>query len=302
MILWFIGLAIFTYYSQNPDASVTSGDTAFFTFIATKLPTPVPGLIMAAMLAAVMSTLDSGINSLSAIWLKEFHMPYINSDLSDEKQVKVLRIATTLIGVFAVGVGILITQSSNWLGQTVVESATIFHAFEVIVLPAFLYAVLSKRANSILIWIIASLLWGMKFAMLTWYVITKKAAKDWVEGTPRGLAGPIESEWVIYPLLAFAVMVLFWMWRRKVTGEKCLVTFAASLFPLGYATGTFLWYIFSNMSSIEGPLELSFQWVGFPVTVAFIVLGIIGLKFSKVQPEKKYKGLTLSTLDEAIEE
>jgi SSS family transporter len=300
LVLWFLGFAIFTYYSQNPDPRVTSGDTAFFTFVATKLPAPVPGLIMAAMLAAVMSTLDSGINSLSAIWLKEYHEKYINKKMSDREQVRVSRISTTLFGVFAIGIGLVVACSSEWLGQSVVEAATIFHVFEVIVFPAFLFAVLSKRATSTLVWILAALLWGMKFGMLTWYTLSKRAGRVWSQTLELGFGGPINIYWIIIPLILSAGMFLIWLHVKKSTGSKKLFLLGLSIFPFGYSLATTLWYIFSNTTLAEKPLELSFQWVGFPVTIALFLIGFLGLRVSKIQPEEKYCGLTLGTMNEEI--
>jgi SSS family transporter len=293
LVLWFIGLAIFTFYSLNPDSAVTAGDTAFFNFVSTQLPAPIPGLIMAAMLAAVMSTLDSGINSMAAIWLKEVHEKYVDPNMSGKKQVKISRWATAIVGVTAVAIGLVISCSSEWLGQTVVEAATIFYAFDAIVFPAFLYAVISKRANSVLIWITAALLWGLKCGTLTWYTITKKIALVWKSGEPLGLAGPISINWVIIPLCIFAVIFVIWLIKKNSTGEKKLLYLGASLFPAGYAVATLIWYIASHTLVIESPMVLSFQWVGFPVIIAYLVIGMIGLSLSKVQPEKKHKGLVL---------
>jgi Na+/proline symporter len=295
MVLWFIGMGIFTYYSQNPSPLVTSGDTAFFTFVATKLPTPVPGLIMAAMLAAVMSTLDSGMNSLSAIWLKEFHQPYINNDLDGKAQVKVSRYATVVTGIFAVSVAIFIAKSSDALGQSVVEAATILNGFDVIVFPAFLFAVISVRANKVMIWILASLLWGIKFGQMTWYTVTAYIAKSWVEGQPLGLGGPISFSWVITPLLIFAVLFIIWGAMHIKTKKLCLPLLGTAMAPLGYAIGVAIWYFYSNNTEMTKPEVLSFQWVSLPAIISFVVLGTILLMFSKKQPENKYMGLTLGT-------
>lgn len=295
LILWFIGMGIFTYYSQNPNPLVTSGDTAFFTFVATKLPAPVPGLIMAAMLAAVMSTLDSGMNSLSAIWLKEFHQPYVNNDLDGRSEVKVSRYATVVTGVFAVSVAVFIAKSSDALGQSVVEAATILNGFDVIVFPAFLYAVISRRTNKVMIWILAALLWGIQFGQVTWYTITAYVAKNWVEGQPLGLGGPISFTWVVIPLVVFVCLFLIWILVRFMTKKFCLPLLGISLAPLGYAIGLALWYFYSNNTEITKPAVLSFQWVGLPAVISFVVIGVILLFFSKEQPKEKYMGLTLGT-------
>jgi SSS family transporter len=295
MILLFIGMGIFSYYSQHPDPRVTSGDTAFFTFVATKLPSPVPGLIMAAMLAAVMSTLDSGMNSLSAIWLKEFHVPYVKSDLTGKQEVKISRYATLFIGIFSVSLAMFIAKSSDALGQSVVEATVILGGFDVIVFPAFLFAVISSRANKVMIWILASLLWGIQFGQITWYTITAYVAKNWVQGQPLGLGGPISFTWVAIPLSCFAVIFIAWLLARYKTKKLCLPLLGAALAPLGYSTGLALWYFYSNNTEITKPAVLSFQWVAFPAIISFIVIGGILLLFSKKQPIEKYMGLTLST-------
>ena len=65
-----------SYYQAVPDAlpngieRVTSekfADQAFPHFIATALPTGLTGLVIAALLGAAQSTLDSGVNSLAAV-------------------------------------------------------------------------------------------------------------------------------------------------------------------------------------------------------------------------------------------
>jgi SSS family transporter len=293
LILWFIGLAIFTFYSLHPESGVTRGDTAFFTFVATQLPPPIPGMILAAMLAAVMSTLDSGINSMAAIWLKEFHQKYLEPNMTDTRQVKVSRWATAIVGIIAVSIGLLISCSSEWLGQTVVEAATIFYAFDAIVFPAFLYAVLSKRANSTLIWITAAILWGLKCGTLTWYTVTKKIAQVWKPGEPMGLGGPISLWWIAIPLALCAALGILWLIKRKQAGNNSVIYLGLSLFPAGYAIATGLWFIASHYLVTDKPLTLSFQWVGFPVIIAYLLIGLIGLRLSKVQPANKYKGLIL---------
>jgi len=71
-----VGAALLTYYQSIPDAlpagvsDVTSpefADRAFPHFIANALPVGLTGLVIAALLGAAQSTLDSGVNSLAAV-------------------------------------------------------------------------------------------------------------------------------------------------------------------------------------------------------------------------------------------
>ncbi|HIA48578.1 MAG TPA: Na+:solute symporter, partial [Candidatus Hydrogenedentes bacterium] len=71
--LGLLGLALWSYFQVNPhmlpDAYQTlqSADTLFPRFIALGLPAGVSGLVVAGLLAAAMSSLDSSINSIATI-------------------------------------------------------------------------------------------------------------------------------------------------------------------------------------------------------------------------------------------
>lgn len=294
LMLYFIGFAIFSFYSQNPDPRVTSGDTAFFTFIGTQLPPPLPGLILSAMLAAAMSTLDSGMNSLSAIWVKEFYQLHIKKDVTETEQVTISRIATVFFGAFSIGLGILIAMTSDTLGQTVVEAATAFWAFGVVILPAYLFAVLSQRAQSKMIWVLALFCWGINFGGNTWYLCTKSATSS--------LRGPMPV-WITLLPLCFGLLGLLTghilKKRRNKIRTGCIFT---SLLITGYGVGTGMWYLMSNFShGGEQNYSLSFQWVGLPGFITFMLIGTIWLIFfGKNQPKDKYMGLTLWTAREEI--
>lgn len=66
-LVGFCLLGFFASNSQLTDGSLDDADTLFPLYIATQLPPVVRGLVVAAMFAAVMSSLDSGINSVTAV-------------------------------------------------------------------------------------------------------------------------------------------------------------------------------------------------------------------------------------------
>jgi SSS family transporter len=279
--LWFIGLAIFTYYHQNPSPMVKSGDTAFFTFISTKLPTPFPGVILAAMLAAAMSTLDSGLNSLSTIWIKEFHIPFINRQASEQKQVRLSRFATLYIGIFATVLGIMIAMFSETFKQSVVEAATIFEALAVVILPAYLLAVFSKKASSKIIWNMAFLCWGINFGGVAWYMVSK---------ANTGITGAIP---ITFPLVPFIISIVLWAAFALFKKYRIISAIAhfSALTAFGFSIMLCFWFVMSNYGSGG---ELSFKWVGLPGFATFLVVGFLWTAlFGKKQPPEKYEGLTL---------
>jgi len=66
---YFCGLLLYYFYNKlgTPPSGV-GADSILGWYITTELPPPVPGLIAAALLAALMSTFDSTLNSLSTVF------------------------------------------------------------------------------------------------------------------------------------------------------------------------------------------------------------------------------------------
>lgn len=300
LMLWFTGLAIYTYYQQNPAGapSAGEGDKAFFLFMANNLPTPMPGLFMAGMLAAIMSTLSAGMNSMATVWLKEFHVKFINKKLDDSGEVRVSKLATFWIGVFSILLALALEVSGKWLSQSVSEVGTLFGLLGAAILPAFLFAVLSSRANSKLIWGYTAFAFGEGMGWNIWYALSRTAQQAWEKDNslPWGYAGKIDFSMVWIPALcALAVLIpyLFKKLRTKWIG-KISGLFSLALF--GYAEAILIWFIYSNTLITDAPQARSFYFF-LPVSLigAFIIL-----LFSPRQPKEKYQGLTVWTINEPI--
>jgi Na+/proline symporter len=297
LTLWFVGLALFTYYSQNPDPSLNDSDGVFFRFIATHLPTPMPGIFMAAMLAAIMSTLDSGINSMATIWLKEFHQKYINKKMDGIQEVKTSRWATLSVGIIAIGLGLLLDGSGKWLAQSAAEIGVLFYLFNSIILPAFLFAVLSPRANSRLIWLLMFYSIGSGVAMKIWYALSRATKQAWNPGEPLSWAGPISFMYVLTPLIIGIFFIVLWFVFKSKRKLKLLVSsLMVGALGLGVTQGMLVWYIFSNALIDKSPMARSFMFY-LPLN---LIIGFIALQCCPRQPREKYQGLTLGTINEPI--
>ncbi|MEJ2543435.1 MAG: hypothetical protein P8Y99_05160, partial [Calditrichaceae bacterium] len=79
-------------------------------FILSYLPHGIIGFIFVAIMAALMSSLDSGINSLSAVTMKDFYQKYIKPEASDRHYLWASKIITLIWGTFCVVAAILFTQ------------------------------------------------------------------------------------------------------------------------------------------------------------------------------------------------
>jgi len=109
-VFLYIGTALFAFYSPGgimlPD-HITKGDQIFPYFIATQLPAGLKGLIIAAIIAAAMSTIDSALNCSATVYLLDFHKRYFNPELSEAGSIFYLRLMTVVWGVLGTGCAIL---------------------------------------------------------------------------------------------------------------------------------------------------------------------------------------------------
>jgi Na+/proline symporter len=146
--LWFVGLGIWVFYQHQPEGMRPDApDQALFRFITSELPHPVPGLIVAALMAAVMSTLDSGINSLATVFTKDFYARFHRSDPSETSQLHFSRWMTVLTGVVAMAVALMIASISEAAESTVLETSWLWMSLNSVIPAAFLLAVFSRRAT-----------------------------------------------------------------------------------------------------------------------------------------------------------
>jgi SSS family transporter len=147
----FIGLSVFAYFTAFPDRlpDGTPADLWFPSFIITELPAGITGLIIAGLFAATMSSGDSGINSLTAVYLEDLHRPLfrLQRGAGANDALKDLRLARTLsfvFGAFATITALFVDR----LGTIVEITMTLNGVIGGVLLGIFLAAVLSTRTNA----------------------------------------------------------------------------------------------------------------------------------------------------------
>ncbi len=98
-LLALVGLSLAAWYHYHPDASLpTSQDQVFPYFIASQLPTGTAGLLLAAILAATISSMTSGVNTLAATITFDFRLRY-GSKMTPVQQLRFGRVTTVVVGV-----------------------------------------------------------------------------------------------------------------------------------------------------------------------------------------------------------
>lgn len=130
ILLMLVGMAVFYYYALEPallpagiDTSVgKETDQIFAYFIVERLPAGIAGGVLAALLAATMSSIDSGINSIATVltvqWRsrqQRFTSPQSASGGNEPKQHVRFAQLLTLIG--GVSITLAAIGLDRWTGQ-----------------------------------------------------------------------------------------------------------------------------------------------------------------------------------------
>jgi SSS family solute:Na+ symporter len=166
-LFMFVGTALFAYYQISTDALPTGikPDEVFPYFIITNLPTGLVGLILSALIAAAVSSLDSDLNCLSAIGVEDYYIRF-RPKSTDAQRLKVGKIVVFFSGIAALIVATLYVQVG---GKGVLGIVFGLYAiFSGGIVGIFLLGLLTKRANAqgVNIGIIASILFTA-YAILT---------------------------------------------------------------------------------------------------------------------------------------
>ena len=111
-VFFFIGTALFAYYTTHPDALPAAyrdpgkSDSVFPWFIVTVLPPGITGLLIASIFAAAMSTISSSLNSTATIILNDYYSRYFRPQATERQKMRVLHVATLVVGAIGIAIGL----------------------------------------------------------------------------------------------------------------------------------------------------------------------------------------------------
>lgn len=105
---YFIGTALFAFYSVHPEVDLPGrADPMLPHFVVNQLPAGAAGLVLAAIFAAAMSSIDSAMNSASTVCVEDFVKRFAKRKRSDVGYLALARVLTLVWGLLAVGMGLL---------------------------------------------------------------------------------------------------------------------------------------------------------------------------------------------------
>ncbi len=128
---------------KNEGAPFNDTNYVFPTFVLTQLPPGAVGLILVAIFAAAMSTVESELTALSSATVVDFYRRYVKAHGSESHYLLVSRGATLFWGAFAT----LCALTMGRLGSAIEAVNRIGSYFYGPILGVFILAVGTKRAN-----------------------------------------------------------------------------------------------------------------------------------------------------------
>ena len=168
----FVGVMLFAYY-RVPSATFGRADRIYPTFIVSRMPHGIAGLLIAAILAAAMSNLSAALNSLASSSMVDFYLRF-RPEVSEAGRLRLARLATVGWALVLFALAVLALHRVGRVVEVGLQIASVAYGA---LLGVFLLGVLTKRANQrgAMVGMICGFamelyLWGWSQVAFTWWV------------------------------------------------------------------------------------------------------------------------------------
>ncbi|WP_286302161.1 sodium:solute symporter family protein [Vibrio apostichopi] len=107
---WFVAGQGIDLAAHYPDAGSKAGDFAYLYFVEQYMPAGMVGLLIAAMFAATMSSMDSGLNRNSGIFVINFYQPILRPNATEKELMVVSKLMSSVFGVAIILIALFINS------------------------------------------------------------------------------------------------------------------------------------------------------------------------------------------------
>ncbi len=194
-IFLFVGIQLACFYQQSePSLQFAKPDEVYVHFLVNHFPynTGMTGLMLAAILAAAMSTLSSSLNSSATAVINDFYLPACKAVPSHRKLLLITQVLTLLFGVVQVTVGILAAR----LSEQVVSSALAIAGYSSgLLLGMFFLGIATRRVGQTEA--LVGAVFGLCVLLLVQFVMPIMAGQEW------------KIAWPWYSLIGASATILF---------------------------------------------------------------------------------------------
>ncbi len=154
--LGLVGFALLGYFERFPERlgkglSLTGkADDIFPHFIAFHLPPVISGLVVSGLFAAAMSSIDSGVNSITAVVMRDFMERFGIRPRNDAEHFRWARRLALLIGALVIGISLFAKYVPGNITAVTGKTANLL---SVPIFGLFFFALFVRFASPIGVWI-----------------------------------------------------------------------------------------------------------------------------------------------------
>lgn len=149
ILMFLVGMGLFAWYQKSEGLehlAASNFNGVLPAFVAREFPHGLAGLFAAALMAAVISTVDSGMNCLATVTMTDFQQRFRKTPLSDAESIRFARIWTVVWAVLCIGLAFFIYLSAY--DNIARVSGQVIGLFSGAILGIFLLGMLVPRANA----------------------------------------------------------------------------------------------------------------------------------------------------------
>jgi len=188
----FVGTALYVFYKVFPDPQVSEmlsgarkAEEVLPHFVSTQLPVGLSGMVVAAVLAAAMSSMSSAMNSISAVFITDIYRRHLSAGRNDAHYVRVAKLSTLVSSVIMIiGAWVLVRSETKTLQHFYTEFTSIIAGG---LLGLYLLGFLTTRGDG------RSVGFGIAFAV-AFSALISFAGLGWLpEGFTRSLERTFDS-------------------------------------------------------------------------------------------------------------
>jgi Na+/proline symporter len=168
-----VGVMLWAYY-RVPSTAFGKPDRIYPTFIVSRMPHGISGLLIAAILAAAMSNLSAALNSLSSSTIMDFVLR-LRPQTDERARMKLSRLATFCWAMVLFALALLALHKVGRVVEVGLQIASVAYGA---LLGVFLLGVLTRKANQrgamvgmLFGFCVGVYLWQWTHVPWTWWVL-----------------------------------------------------------------------------------------------------------------------------------
>ncbi|WP_066013842.1 sodium:solute symporter family transporter [Endozoicomonas atrinae] len=172
---WFIAGQGVDLYGVYPEYGNKAIDYAYIYFVKEYMPAGMLGLMVAAIFASTMSSMDTGLNKSAGIFVRSFYLPILRPDATEKELLTVSKIASTVCGLIIIAVALFMHSLKHMDLFNITMTVASLIAFPTAIAP--LLGMFIKNTPDWSAW--ATLAVGAVVSYIVGFVLTPADIEQW---------------------------------------------------------------------------------------------------------------------------